>query len=59
MDPKKVVETKLGESDTDLPDFDSQTIYFESATGRWLSDGEWVTDCHTMDYSEGDAKDGK
>ena len=42
MDPKKEAEepTKFGESDTDLPKFDDGVIYFESETGRWLSNGE-------------------
>jgi hypothetical protein len=53
MDPKKGKDepTRFGESDTDLPKFDVGVIYFESETGRWLSDGEWVTDCHTIDYT--------
>lgn len=53
MDPndKGKEQTKFGEADTDLPKFDDGVIYFESETGRWLSDGEWVTNCHTIDYS--------
>lgn len=53
MDPKEKKEeiTKFGESDTDLPEFDDGVIYFESETGRWLSNGEWVTNCHTIDYA--------
>lgn len=53
MDPKKEKDepTRFGEADTDLPKFDVGVIYFESETGRWLSDGEWVTDCHTIDYT--------
>jgi hypothetical protein len=59
MDPNEQVEdpTKFGESDTDLPKFDDGIIYFESETGRWLSNGEWVTNCHTIDYTVEDGTD--
>ena len=59
MDPNEQVKdpSKFGESDTDLPKFDDGVIYFESETGRWLSNGEWVTSCHTIDYTVEDGTD--
>jgi hypothetical protein len=50
MDPKD--KQRLGESDTDAPAWDDQIIYFESETGRWLSNGDYITTCHTMVFED-------